>query len=84
MTNVIKEFLESDERKVEKLIAEYPVSIPTAEAAKFLGINNASMRAVIDSGSLGLSWRKEGALNKGFFIPTASFIRWYLRYGDQG
>ena len=38
MTNVIKEFLESDERKVEKLIAEYPVSIPTAEAAKFLGV----------------------------------------------
>ena len=84
MTDVIKEFLETDERKVEKLIAEYPINIPTAEAAKFLGINNASMRAVIDSGSLGLSWRKEGALNKGFFIPTASFIRWYLRYGDQG
>lgn len=83
MTNVIKEFLETDERKVEKLIEDYPVSIPTAEAARFLGINNASMRAVIDSGSLGLSWRKEGALNKGFFIPTASFIRWYLRYGDQ-
>ena len=49
MTDVIKEFLETDERKVEKLIAEYPINIPTAEAAKFLGINNASMRAVIDS-----------------------------------
>ena len=83
MTNVIKEFLDSDERKVEKLIEECPVNIPTSEAAKFLGINTASLRAVLESGALGLCWKKGGALNKGFFIPTASFIRWYLRYGDQ-
>ena len=82
VTNVIKDFLETDDKKIEQLIAEYPVSIPTQAAAKFLGINAASMRAVIDSGAVGLSWRKDGALNKGFFLPTAQFLRWYMRYGD--
>ena len=82
MTHAIRNFLSADEQKVEKLIEEYPVSIPTQAAAKFLGINAASMRAVIDSGAVGLSWRKDGALNKGFFLPTAQFLRWYMRYGD--
>lgn len=82
MTNAIRNFLSADEQKVEKLIEEYPVSIPTAKAAEFLGVNLASMRAIIESGSIGLSWRKEGKLNKAFFIPTPQFVRWYIRYDD--
>lgn len=82
MTNAIRDFLSADEAKVEQLIKEYPVSIPTAKAAEFLGVNLASMRAIIESGSLGLSWRKEGKLNKGFFLPTTQFLRWYMRYDD--
>lgn len=82
MTNAIKNFLEADEKRVEELIKEYPVSIPTAKAAEFLGVNTASMRAIIENGTLGLAWRKEGKLNKAFFLPTTQFLRWYMRYDD--
>lgn len=80
MTDVIKDFLDSDDRKIEKLISEYPVSVPTKVAAEFLGIDCASLRAIINENTVGLSWKKEGKLNKGFFIPTPQFLRWYIRY----
>ena len=82
MTNAIKDFLSADEAKIEQLIKEYPTNIPTAEAAKFLGINTASLRAVMENVTIGLSWKKGGALNKGFFLPTCQFLRWYMRYDD--
>ena len=81
MTAAISEFLENDDKKIEELIKEYPVSIPTDVAAKFLGINPASMRAIMNDGTVGLSWKKDGKLNRGFFLPTAHFLRWYGRYG---
>lgn len=82
MTNAIRDFLSADEAKIEKLIHDYPTSIPTSVAAEFLGINPASMRAVMENGTIGLSWKKGGALNKGFFLPTCQFLRWYMRYDD--
>lgn len=81
MTDVIKKFFEDDDAKIEKLIEEYPYNVPTKVAAEFLGVDTASMRAIVDDNRVGLSWRKEGKLNKGFFIPTANFLRWYMRYG---
>lgn len=78
MTNAIKDFIDQDDKKIEDLIKEYPVSIPTQAAAKFLGLNVTSMRAILDSGAVGLSWKKDGALNKAFFLPTAQFVRWYM------
>lgn len=81
MTDVIKKFMDNDDQKIERLISEYPVSVPTKVAADFLGIDAASMRAIISDNTVGLSWKKEGKLNKGFFIPTPQFLRWYMRYG---
>lgn len=80
MTSTIKEFFDNDDKKIEDLIKEYPVNVPTNVAAKFLGLNVTSMRAILDSGAVGLSWKKDGALNKGFFLPTAQFVRWYMQW----
>lgn len=81
MTDAIKAFFDNDDRKAEQLIRDYPQSIPIPVAAEFLGIDAASLRAMAIEGHLGSSWKKEGKLNRGFFLPTAQFLRWY-RYGN--
>lgn len=78
MDNDIKKFLEADEDKVKKLISENPVSVTPGTIAEFLGIQVQSVRAILDNNRLGVSWRKDGKLNKGYLISTPMFVRWYL------
>lgn len=73
----ISEFLQEDNMRLEKLIAEHPRVLQPNDVAEFLGIDVRSIRAVLDNGTLGLAWRKEGALTRGFAVPTAMFVRWY-------
>lgn len=79
MSETIENFLREDEIRVESLIKKYPTTIPTEEAAKLLGMTVETLRACIDEDKLGVSWRKDGKLNRGYRIPTAPFVRWYLR-----
>ena len=74
----IAEFIDADNKKVEKIIAEHPNQIPTKVAAELLGLTEKSMREFLCSSSVGMSWRKAGAVSRGFAIPTAQFVRWYL------
>lgn len=74
----VLQFLEADANKVEILIQNYPVNMPTAAAADFLGLDVASLRSAIENGVVGMSWRKAGKANHAYFIPTAQFVRWYL------
>ena len=74
----IKEYLEQDEAKIQKLIEENPVSVTPAVVAEVLGVQVQSVRAMLDNNRLGLSWRKDGKLNKGYLISTPKFVRWYL------
>lgn len=78
MTNAIREFLQHDDEKIEKLISEYPETVPVSVAADFLSVDAGSIRAAIESDSFGFSWKKSGKLNRAFCIPTAHFMRWYL------
>ena len=74
----IKEFLDADMAKVEKLIEEYPINVPINKVAEFLEVNGETVRGMVVKGIFG-AWG-QNTINKRFFvIPTANFVRWYLR-----
>lgn len=73
----ISEYLQADNERIEKLIEEHPHVLSPNDVAKFLDIDVRSIRSVLDNGMLGLAWRKEGCLSRGFAIPTPMFVRWY-------
>jgi hypothetical protein len=74
----IQDFINSDTAKIEEIIEKYPKQIPVPVLADVLGTNEASLRAAIDGGALGLSWRKDGKLNRGYCVPTAKFVYWWF------
>ncbi|MGN1119409.1 MAG: hypothetical protein ACI4Q4_03555 [Oscillospiraceae bacterium] len=78
MTETTRDFINADEEKLDMLIKENPIHISVARIAEFLQIDVVSARAAIECGSFGLSWRKQGKMNKAYCIPTAQFVRWYL------
>lgn len=79
MSTKIMEFLQEDSAKLDTLIEKYPVSLPTSAIADFLSLDIASVRATIEAGFLGMAWRKPGKANHGYHVPTAQFVRWYLK-----
>lgn len=79
MSNAIKEYLQHDNDKIERLIADYPVLCPIDAVAEFLGVDPESVRSAIESGVFGMSWKKSGKLNRAFRVPTPQFVRWYLQ-----
>ena len=58
---------------------QYPVAIPVAVAAKFLGISKDCLRAAIDQNRcpFGFSWRQGD--RAGYKIPTMAFYSWLLK-----
>lgn len=73
----VREYLDSDIEKLWKLIEKNPIHIKIKDAAEFLQLSESSMRAAVDRGELGLSWRKDGKLQTTRVIFTAKFVRWY-------
>lgn len=78
ITANISEYLSKDNTRIEKLISDYPVNLTTSAISDFLQLDIASVRALVENGVIGMSWRKPGKANHGYFIPTAQFVRWYL------
>lgn len=76
----LRRFLEDDNERIDKLIEENPHSVSITEIARFLNMDVAAVRASIENGAFGTSWRKVGSARHGYFIPTAQFIRWYLKF----
>lgn len=64
--------------KLHGLCEKYPLKIPLAECASFLGMDGESLRACIERGScpFGLGWLKKNASNRAFYIPTLTFYLW--------
>ena len=77
----LNEFLCHDNEKIDRLIEAFPVNLPVSAISDFLSLDVASVRAAIENEKFGISWRKIGKANHGYFIPTAQFIRWYLNMG---
>lgn len=79
--------------ELSELCESYPDYIPIAPLAKFLGCSPENLRCAIEQGKtpFGFSWQKpkivqrkkrekvrlEGEANKGYKVPTATFIIWY-------
>lgn len=80
ISTMTAEFLSKDNDKIDALIAEHPLGLSIREIADFLGLDVASVRAAVENGVVGLAWRKSGKANHGYFIPTAQFVRWYLKF----
>ncbi len=75
----LQEFIQEDNSKVEQLINQYPIKIPVPVISDFLHMSEDSTRSAIENGSLcGLCWHKVGKANKGYCVPTGTFVRWYL------
>ena len=81
-TDYLKEFLAEDLKAVEALTKEHPKKLTPQQVADFLGTSVDSVRMAIADQSFGMSWRQIGKTQRGFFIPTPQFVRWYLRIGE--
>ena len=76
----VNEFINYDMRKVEKLVEENPINIPVKIVSSFLDVDDKTVRGMVVKGVFG-AWG-QNTINKRFFvIPTANFVRWYLRIG---
>lgn len=49
----VKEFIDADMQKVEKLVTEYPLNIPVLKIAEFLGVDDETVRGMIVKGAFG-------------------------------
>lgn len=80
MNKQIKSYMEQDTEKVAALIEAYPQNIPVHVLAEFLHCTQNSVRSMLETtNSFGIAWRQAGSVNRAFLIPTAVFVRWYLR-----
>lgn len=75
----INDFLNADTEKLANIIEQYPIQVPVAIIAELFGCHQDTLRnALQEQGLLGIAERKAGKLNRGFVIPTAHFVRWYM------
>ena len=74
----INTYLEKEMERLDLLISENPMYLRVKDVAKFLKIDDESVRSAIECGVFGMAWRKSGKLNKAFHIPTAQFALWYI------
>lgn len=81
-TDFLKEYLSQDRKAVEELAKEHPKKLTPQQVADFLGMSVDSVRMAIADHSFGLSWRQIGKTQRGFYISTPQFIRWYLNIGE--
>ena len=64
--------------ELQTLVSAHPLYIPVPEAAAFLGMDPASLRASIDSGNcpFALGWQKDIKGYRAYKIPTVPFYLW--------
>lgn len=75
----ITEFLAADTERLAEIIEKYPLQIPVPVLAELFGCHQDTLRnALQEQGLLGIAERRPGKLNRGFVIPTAHFVRWYM------
>lgn len=64
---------------LNQLIEAYPDYIPLPKCASFLGVDDDGLRRAIETNQcpFGLAWKRPGAANRAFKIPTVTFVAWY-------
>lgn len=77
--SVIQDFINQDTEWLAEMVEKYPRQIPIPVLADKFGCDEDTIRENLASMNLlGLAERKPGRLNRGFVVPTAHFIRWYM------
>lgn len=75
----ITDFLAADTERLAEIIEKYPMQIPVPVLAELFGCHQDTLRnALQEQGLLGIAERRPGKLNRGFVVPTAHFVRWYM------
>lgn len=74
----VTDYLQADTERVEALIDAHPDVLSVNDVAEFLKLDARSVRSVLENGLIGLCWKKEHSLNRGFYISTPMFVRWYM------
>ncbi|MBE6826361.1 MAG: hypothetical protein IJN11_10315 [Oscillospiraceae bacterium] len=75
----IAAFLAADDEKLAEIIDKHPMQIPVPVLADLFGCHQDTLRTALqEQGLLGIAERKAGKLNRGFVVPTAHFVRWYM------
>jgi hypothetical protein len=66
-------------QRLNQLAEQYPDSIPLPVVAGFMGFADEGLRAYIDNNpnAFGISWKRMGAVNRAYKIPTIRFYAWY-------
>lgn len=64
---------------LNQLVQKYPDYLPLPVCASFLGMDDDGLRRAIECGqcTFGLAWKRPGAANRAFKIPTFTFVAWY-------
>ena len=67
--------------ELNKLVEQYPLTIPVIVAANFLGMDKDSLRACLFTGNcpFGVGWVQHLKSNRAFCIPTVPFYLWYTQ-----
>lgn len=71
------EFMQQDKEWLDEIVQKYPKNIPIAALAERFGCAVETVRAIVEAGGFGFSWRKPGRANHAYLIPTAQFVRVY-------
>lgn len=73
-------FLKAEREWLNEIIEKYPRQIPIQPIAEHWGCATDSIRAAIEQdATFGVYWRKTGAANRAYLIPTGLFIQWYCK-----
>ena len=71
--------------RLNELTEKYPNDIPVSAAASFLGMDARSLKSyLMEPWSCGMGWRRDGAANRAFLIPTTKFYLWYRNFIGKG
>lgn len=66
-------------QELDRLVEDFPLNIPIATLAKFLGMDANCLKASMEHGNcpFGLAWKANS--NRGFKVPTVPFYLWYTQ-----
>lgn len=78
-------FIANEDKWLNDLVVRYPSQIPVKELADHWGCNPESVREMLMHAPVfGLHWKKVGAKNNSFLIPTYKFVGWYCNINIYG
>ncbi len=72
-------------KELESLMQQYPLKMPLAVVAKFLGMNDEGLKAGLTRGNIpfGFAYQKDDGGYRVIVIPSVKFYLWYTNTTGQ-